>query len=336
MAIFMWLVPCWFGVKYFIIYYAVFDDLSILGFGFNDWFLILVLSFCRAVVFFIPFGEFAETVAERGVGLEAEVALKRGGVGESYGDIARLHGDEFFVGFKVVILGEDAGADEFFLENLDEVEEVFWVGVADVVDFVGRERKAVFAGFLFGGVCHDAEDAFDDVVDVGEVTLAVAVVEDFDFVAFDKLVGEAEICHVGAAGGTVDGEEAETGGGDVVEFGVGVGEELVGFFGGSVKGDGIVDLVVGAERDFFVAAVDGAAGGVDEMFDGVVAAGFEDVVETDEVGFDVDVGVIDAVADAGLGGEVDDEVWLFGFEELVYGGLVGEVALDESEVFMLF
>lgn len=288
------------------------------------------------VVGFVPFGEFAETFAKWSVRFEAEVAFEWGGVGKGDGDVARLHGGEFFVSFKVVILGEDAGADKFFLEDLDEVEEVFWVGIADIVDFVGWERETVFADLFLGGFGHDTDDAFDDVVDVGEVAFAITVVEDFDGFAFDELVGEAEVSHVGTTGGAVDGEEAETGGGDVVEFGVGVGEELVGFFGGGVERDGVVDLVVGTERDFFVAAVDGAAGGVDKMFDGVVTASFEDVVETDEVGFDVGVGVIDAVADAGLGGEVDDEVWLFGFEELVYDGFVGEVALDESEVFMLF
>ena len=238
--------------------------------------------------------------------------------------------------FKIVVLWQNAGADKFFLEDLDEVEEVFWVGIADVVDFVGRERETVFADLFLGGFGHDTDDALDDVVDVGEVAFTVAIVEDFDGFAFDELVGEAEVSHVGTTGGTVDGEEAETGGGDVVEFGVGVGEEFVGFFGSGVERDGVIDLIVGTERDFFVAAIDGAAGGVDKMFDGVAAAGFEDVVETDEVGFDVGVGVVDAVADAGLGGEVDDEVWLFGFEKLVYGGFVGEVTLDESEVFMLF
>ena len=222
------------------------------------------------------------------------------------------------------------------MEDLDEVKEVFWVGVADVIDFVRREGEAVFAGLFFRRFIHDANDAFDDVVDVGEVAFAIAIVEDFDGLAFDELIGEAEVGHVGATGGAIDGEEAEAGGGDVVEFGVGVSEELVALFGGGVERDGVIDFVVGAEGDFGVAAVDGAAGGVDEVLGCVVAAGFEDVVEADEVGLDVGVGVVDAVTDAGLGGEVNDEVGLVLCEKLVNGGFVGEVAFDEGEVFEAF
>ena len=222
------------------------------------------------------------------------------------------------------------------MEDLNEVEKVFWAGVADVVDFVRWKRKAVFASLFDWGFGHDADDAFDDVVDVGEVALAVTVVEDFDGLALDELISEAEVGHVGAAGGAVDGEETEAGGGDVVKFGVGVGEEFVALFGGGVEGDGVIDFVVGAEGDFGVAAVDGAAGGVDEVFGGVVAAGFEDIVEANEVGFDVGVWVVDTVANAGLGGEVDDDVGLVLGKQLVDGGFVGEVALDESEVFEVF
>lgn len=222
------------------------------------------------------------------------------------------------------------------MKDLNEVEKVFWAGVADVVDFVRWKRKAVFASLFGWGFGHDANDAFDDVVDVGEVALAVAVVEDFDGLALDELISEAEVGHVGAAGGAVDGEETEAGRGDVVEFRVGVGEEFVALFGGGVEGDGVIDFVVGAEGDFGVAAVDGAAGGVDEVFGGVVAAGFEDVVEADEVGFDVGVWVVDTVANAGLGGEVDDDVRLVLGKQLVDGGFVGEVAFDEGEVFEAF
>ena len=106
--------------------------------------------------------------------------------------------------------------------------------VADVVDFVGWQRESVFAVFLFGGVLHHSDDAFDDVIDVGEVAFAFAVVEYLDGLAGFELVGEAEVGHVGAAGGAIDGKEAQPCAGDVVEFAVGVGHELVALFGGGV------------------------------------------------------------------------------------------------------
>ena len=46
----------------------------------------------------------------------------------------------------------------------------------------------------------------------------------------------------------------------------------------------MVDRIVGAERDLFVAAVDGGGRGVDEVLHRVVVArGLEEVVEADQV-----------------------------------------------------
>ena len=157
---------------------------------------------------------------------------------------------------------------------------------------------------------NDTDEAFDDVVDVGEVAAAVAVVEDLDGLAAEEFVGEAEIGHVGAAGGAVDGEEAQARGGDAIEGAVAVGEEFIALLGGGVEADGVVDAVFDAEGDLLVAAVDAAGGGVDEVLNRVMPAGFEDVVEAEDVALDVGVGVVDGVADAGLGGEVDDNIEL--------------------------
>ena len=54
-------------------------------------------------------------------------------------------------------------------------------------------------------MAHHAHNALYDVVDVGEVTLAVAVIEDLNILVAHQFVGEAEVCHVGTAGRTVDG-----------------------------------------------------------------------------------------------------------------------------------
>ncbi len=65
----------------------------------------------------------------------------------------------------------------------------------------------------------------------------------------------------------------------------------------------------------------------------VVAAGFEEVVETDEVTLDVGIGVGDAVAHAGLCGEVDDDGNVVVGEDALDEGLVGYAALDEGPAF---
>ena len=128
------------------------------------------------------------------------------------------------MGLEVVVLREHAGADEFLLEDIDKVQQVFGLAAADVVDSIRRDGKPVLAVLLFRGFAHDADDAFHDVIDIGEIASAVAVVVDLDGLAFQQLVREPEIGHVRAARRAVDGEEAEARGRDIVKLGIAVCE----------------------------------------------------------------------------------------------------------------
>lgn len=139
------------------------------------------------------------------------------------------------MGLKVVIGGKHALLHQHALQRVDEVEQVLGMRITDVVDAVRGEGQPVLAHLHLRGGVHDAPHALDDVVDVGEVAAAVAHVEDLDGVAAAQLLGEAEVGHVGPAHGAVHGEEAQAGGRDGVELGVGGGHELVGLLGGSVQ-----------------------------------------------------------------------------------------------------
>ena len=99
---------------------------------------------------------------------------------------------------------------------------------------------------------HDTDHALDDVVHEGEITFAVAVVEDFYGVAVDKLVREAEICHIGTSGRTVDREKSQACGRNVVELRIGMSHQLVALFRRGIEAYGIVHLVVGRIRHFLV------------------------------------------------------------------------------------
>ena len=103
--------------------------------------------------------------------------------------------------FKIIIFWQNAGTNQLFLQGGDIVEEVFRRSAADVVDCIGRQRETVFAGLLLGSTLHHAEYAFYDVVHVGEVALAVAVVEDLDGLACLQLLREGEVELIRAAGG---------------------------------------------------------------------------------------------------------------------------------------
>lgn len=64
-----------------------------------------------------------------------------------------------------------------------------------MVGWEGRPRR-----FSFWCALHNSLDAFYDIVYISEVALAVSIVEDLDGLAFQKLVGEAKVCHVRSAG----------------------------------------------------------------------------------------------------------------------------------------
>ena len=160
------------------------------------------------------------------------------------------------MGLEVVVLGQDTGTDQLFLNDSYEVKEIFGGVVADVIYLVRWDGQPVLAVPLLGGVLHDAHHSLHDIVDIGEVALAVAIVEYLDGVSFHQLVGEAEVSHVGTTSGAIDGEEAQASRGDVIELRVGMGHQLVALLRRGVEAHGVVHLVVCRIRHFLVAAVD--------------------------------------------------------------------------------
>ena len=177
----------------------------------EKWPLLQGHDFLNVVIALIPLGEGPQAVLEWRSRLVSQVTLERRGVGVGDGNVAGLHGNELPMRLKVVVRRQHALLHQHALQRVDEVEQVLGVRVADVVDAVCSERQPVLAHLHLGGGVHDAPDALDDVVDVGEVAAAVAHVEDLDGVAAAQLLGEAEVGHVGPAHGTVNREESQAG-----------------------------------------------------------------------------------------------------------------------------
>lgn len=159
------------------------------------------------------------------------------------------------MGLEIVVGRQDAGTDQFLLENRHEVQKILRGVVADVIHLVWRNRKAVLTVLLLRGMSHDTHYSLHDVIDIGKVAFAVAVVEDLDGLAFTEFVGEAEIRHVWTAGRTIDREETETCGRDIVKLRVSMGHELVALFGRCIEAHRIVHLVIGRIRHLLIAAV---------------------------------------------------------------------------------
>lgn len=219
------------------------------------------------------------------------------------------------------------------MEDGNKVQEVLGLVVADVVDFVRGNGQAVFASALLGCMAHHAHHALYNIINVGEVALAVAIIEDFYHIPLYQFVGKAEIGHVRTAGRAVDGEETKAGAGDIVQFAVCMRHQFIALLRGGIEADGIVYLVVCGIGYLLVAPVDAAAAGIHEVLHLVVAAGLEDIIETDKVALHIGIGVGDAITNACLRCEVDHNIYTVLGEYLLDECLVGYIAFDECPIF---
>jgi len=241
--------------------------------------------------------------------------LDAGEVGAGLEHVAGLGLDQLDLG----------GALEQLLEHADEEDGLDRAVMADVEHAGGRR------GAVRRRVEQHLEQAVDDIVDVGEVAQVFPVVEELQRFPLRDRLGEEDRGHVGPAPGSVDGEEAQAGDVEAVQVGVAVGGEFVALLGRAVERQRAVGVGVLGKRRFRAGAVDAAARGVDDMLRRPAAAGLHHGGEAEEVAVHVGRGILEAVAHAGLGAEVDDVVGLEVIVEPVEGLGVGEVGLHEAE-----
>lgn len=160
------------------------------------------------------------------------------------------------MGVEIIVLRQNSGSCEFLLKNRHEVQQVLGMVVADVVNFVWRNWKTVLPVPFFGCMLHDTDYAFNYVVDVGEIPLAVAVVEYFYRLALTELVCEAEVGHVRTACRAIHREEPQSCRRDIVQFAVGMGHQLVALLCCRIEAYRIVYLVIGRVWNLFIGAID--------------------------------------------------------------------------------
>ena len=109
-----------------------------------------------------------------------------------------------------------------------------------------------------------------------------------------------------------------------------MGHQFVGALGGGVELQRVAGAVFFAKGHLGVGTVDAAGAGVGQVRCLRVAAGFQDVGEGDDVAFNVAVRVLDGVAHAGLGGQVDNPVEPVFAEAGFHCGAVCQVGADEG------
>src|SRR5690625_6465178 len=128
------------------------------------------------IIVAVPGNESRHSVFNRRARLEPNVAGQSVNVGPAGRNVARLYIHEVF----------DRLLSEFFFDGFDQVHELDWIVVADVVHAIGRFAAGgtgiIARPVWIGGsrAIDDAHNAFDNIVDIGEITAHVAVVEHLD------------------------------------------------------------------------------------------------------------------------------------------------------------
>ena len=208
-----------------------------------------------------------------------------------------------------MVLRQQLLPDQLLLERPDKIQQLHRLAVSDVIDPV-RGRRTLRGGSSRRSTGHDPQDPLHDVVYIGEIPHAAAVVIQRDALPPAQAVGELEVCHVRTAGRTVYREEAQTGGRDPVQPGIGTGQQLIGLLGGRVQADRRIGLVLRAVGQLGVAAVYGGGRGVNQVLHpGTaavkgVAAGLQYPEKADQVALNIGVRVVDGIPHAGLSRQV--------------------------------
>ena len=92
----------------------------------------------------------------------------------------------------------------------------------------------------------------------------------------------------------------------------------------------MIDHIVHTEGNLPVPAVDRTGRSIHQMLNRKMTAGFQNVVEADDVGFHVGIRVINGITDTGLRGQVYDNVRMPGFENPADSIPVREISPDED------
>ena len=183
-----------------------------------------------------------------------------------------------------------------------------------------------------GGLVEAADHPFDDVIDVGEIPLHVALVEHLDRLAGQDRASEQHRRHVRPTPGAIHGEEAQARGRQAVEMAVGVSHQLVGLLGGRIQAHRMVHRVLLREGHLAVTAVHRAAGGIHQVGNTLMAAGLQHGPESHQVALDVNSRILDRVAHARLGREVDHPVGLLLGHQGRQAPAIGHIQLGEAKL----
>ncbi|MPL96396.1 hypothetical protein SDC9_42574 [bioreactor metagenome] len=283
------------------------------------------------IIVAIPVDEGLHPLGHPGLRMIAGQRLQKRGVGPGRGHVPRLHRHQ-------VALGHPARRR---LDRGDVIGQLHRLGIADVDDAPRRHRReAVALGHdaIRGPHRHRVDqqaDRLDQIGDIGEVALHVAVIVDIDRPAFEDRLGELEQRHVRPAPGTVDGEEAEHGDRQAEEMGIGMRHRLGRLLRRGIEGHLVIGLHHLAIGHLGVRAIGRGGGSEQHMRRREGPRRLEDLEGADDVALEIGARVLDRVAHARLRGQMHHHVGAVLVEEAQHqaGGL--DAVIDHREARVL-
>ena len=88
------------------------------------------------------------------------------------------------------------------------------------------------------------DDAFDDIIDIGEVAFHLALIEDIDRFALQNGLGKDEEGHVRPPPWTIHGKKAQAGARQPIQMGIAMSHELISLLAGGIERDGMIHIVM--------------------------------------------------------------------------------------------
>lgn len=102
------------------------------------------------------------------------------------------------------------------------------MAVANVVHLVQR-RQTILAHLALRRYLHHALYALDNIVNMGKIALAVAIVENLNRLANQQLVCKAKFRHIRTTCRTINREEAQAGRQNIVQLAIGMRQSSLDF-----------------------------------------------------------------------------------------------------------
>ena len=149
--------------------------------------------------------------------------------------------------------------------------------ITNVVHGIWRYGKPIIPCGTIRSLLHHTNDAFDDIVNVRKITLAITIVENLYRLTFNQFIGETKICHVRPAGRPIDRKETQSRGRNVIQLTVCMCHQFVGFLRSRIQTNRIIHFIARGKWYFRIATVNRRTRRIYQMLNRMMTTCLKDI-----------------------------------------------------------